>query len=135
MTLNQGITGSVFGVCEGNAAVAHGDRLSQFNLEGFSVFYDTDVIGRREFAGSTENIEGFPIFLGEGSRISCIVTGELQVNILNGCIHFTLRRNVTDFKGCIIVAGKGQLIVFKFPFFNIDILQAVNRNFAAILHG
>ena len=135
MTLNQGITGSVFGVCEGNAAVAHGDRLSQFNLEGFPVFDDTDIIGRREFAGSTEDVEGFPIFLGKSSCVSRIVTGELQVSSFNGFIHFTLRRNVTDFKGCIVVTGKGQLVVFKFPFFNVGILQAVNRNFTAILHG
>ena len=133
--MNQGITISVFSVGEGNATVAHGDIFRELHSQSVSVFNDTDVIGCREFAGTAKDVEGFPIFLGESSRISRIVTGELQISSFNGCIHFALRRNVPDFKGGIVISSKGQLVVFKFPFFNVGILQAVNRNFAAILHG
>ena len=88
--MNQGITGSVFGVCEGNAAVTHIYVFRKFHSQGIAIFHNTDVIGCCEFLSSAKDVERFTVFLGKGSRISRIITGELQVSSSNGFIHFTL---------------------------------------------
>ena len=135
--MNQGVAFSVFstGRSKSNAAVPHGDVLSQFNLEGIVFFYNADVIGCCKFASTAKDVEGFPVFLSDGSRFCGIIAGELQVGIAYGRIHVCLRGNVAHFEGRIVVTGKRQRVVFKFPFFNVYILQAVNRNFTVVLHG
>ena len=138
LTLNKSIAFSIFGTgrSKGNAAVAHRNIFSQFNVECplISISYDTDVIGGRKFTSTAKDVEGCTIYLGDCASFRLIIAGELQINITNSFIHVALRSDIADFKGCIVVTGKFQRIVFKFPFFNVGVFQAVDLNFMSILH-